>query len=249
MKKIILLFFAVGVLGCSRQGALDDFLVLGGTNMAQIDQYFDLSDQQHKALEKDTEDDLDHLRKERFKSFAKTLRDIDRSAQSPSNTKVLSTGYARLKQHYEESSAYFRNAGTKLVASLSEKQILNFKGKVQGEINSMKSSMNGTSNVLDDDLLNTYEQALEYWFGDLTTEQKQSLVQFSHEHPYPWKEKIKNKEAILNKFMNVEGDSQKRREFSAEFIVNYDRMRTPEYATAMDSYEKNFQNYLDGFWN
>lgn len=217
--------------------------------MAQIDQYFDLNDHQHKALEKNIDADLDRLRKERFKSFAKTLRDIDKSSRGSANVNVLSSGYALLKHHYEESNIYFKDAGAKLVASLSEQQIQSFKNKVQNEILTMKSSLNGSTNAMNEDLLNTYERALEFWFGDLTSEQKQSLVQFSREHPYPWNEKIKNKEAILNKFMTLEKDPQKRREFSEQFIADYDYMRTPEYATAVDRYEKSFQSYLDSFWN
>ncbi len=248
MKTLIFLLLLFTLSGCGSQGTfLDDFLVLGGSHMAQIDEYFDLNNKQHEQLEKNIDSDLNRLRKERFDKIAKTLRQIEQSAQKAGNKAVMSSAYKDLQKQYVEASPYFKGSTQKLIDSLKEPQIDTFKSKVEKEISETKASL-GTPSVLNEELIARYKKGLEYWVGDLNTSQEKSIVQFTQDHPYPWSEKIKNKQDILNRFMTVRHNPEKLRRFAEEFIADYPSVRTPEYAAAITSYEKEFQNFLDLFW-
>lgn len=251
MKKRILLLFvgALVIAGCSSRGTfLDDFLVLGGSSMAQIDEYFDLNNQQHEQLEKNIDSDLNRLRKERFQKIAKTLRDIERSAKRPDNQKVMSTAFVDLQSHYQQASPYFKGSTEKLIASLKEAQIKNFQKKVEKEIADTKAGLKNPA-TLNEEIIGRYKRGLEFWVGDLSTAQQRSIAQFTRDHPYPWNEKIRNKESILKQFMAVHEDPVQIRKFAERFISDYAEMRTPEYAAAMKGYEKEFQAFLDSFWS
>ncbi|WP_277579598.1 DUF6279 family lipoprotein [Bdellovibrio svalbardensis] len=213
--------------------------------MTQIDQYFDLDTKQHEQLEQNIDADLDRLRKARFKQIAKTLREIEKSSQKSDNKKVMSAAYADLQKEYLEASTYFKGSTVKLITSLKEPQLKTFKTKAEKEISETKLA---PPEVLNEELIGRYKRGLEFWVGDLTTAQQQSIAQFTREHPFPWNEKIKNKEAILNRFMAVHQDPVQLRKFSEDFVSEYPKIRIPTYATAVTAYEKEFQNFLDSFW-
>jgi len=248
MKKIIFFILCFALSGCGSSGTfLDDFLVISGRNMADIDDYFDLSSQQRAQLEKNIDSDLNHLRKDRFDKVAKTLRDIEKNTQKPGNKKTLSIAYVDLQKQYMDASPYFKDSTEKLISSLQESQIKSFKKKVEKEIAETKANLKNPE-VLNEELIGRYKKGLEYWLGDLTQAQQKSIVQFTKDHPYPWNEKNKNKEFVLKRFMAVQKNKEELRKFSEDFISDYPSVRTPEYASAIAAYEKEFQNFLDSFW-
>ncbi|QDK38686.1 hypothetical protein DOE51_14375 [Bdellovibrio sp. NC01] len=232
---------------CGSRGTfLDDFLVLSGSSMGQIDQYFDLDEKQHQRLEKDIDNDLNRLRKERFKEIAQTLRKIEKKAES-SDPKIMSSAYRDLQAHYKDASSYFTTSTNTLISSLKPEQIANFEKQVRQEIKDTKEALNHPDS-LNEEIIGRYKKGLEFWIGDLSLSQNQDIAKFAKEHPFPWKEKIKNKEAILAKFIDSKSSEQKMKAFAEKFVTNYDSVRTPEYAKAIASYENEVQDFLDSFW-
>lgn len=247
MKKIFLILPLLFLSACGSRGTfLDDFLVLSGSSMGQIDQYFDLDEKQHQRLENDIDSDLNRIRKERFKEIAQTLRKIEKKAES-SDPQTMSSAYRDLRFHYKDASTYFKGSANNLISSLKPEQIAGFEKQVRLEIKETKEALNHPDS-LNEEIIGRYKKGLEFWIGDLTLTQNQDIAKFAKDHPFPWKEKIKNKEVLLGKFIEAKSSERKMKEFAEKFVSDYDSIRTPEYAKAVTAYENEFQDFLDSFW-
>jgi len=216
--------------------------------MAQIDNYFDLNQKQEHELRRNMNEDLNHLRRERFDKMAKTLRQIEQQTKTPESNKLMSSAYVDLQSEYWQSHKYFKPSTHKFISSLSPSQLSSFEKKVRKEISESREALAKHPDSLNQDLISSYQDGLEFWIGDLSPAQKELLTRFTKEHPFPWQEKIKNSETLLDQFTSMQGDSAKMKSFSEKFVAENKSLRIPEYTQALASYDKEFQTFLDMIW-
>ncbi|MBO9667637.1 MAG: hypothetical protein J7501_12590 [Bdellovibrio sp.] len=215
-------------------------------SVTKVERYFDLTPQQKKEFQENVEKDLQRLRQERLDDIARSLRGIDKKvAAAKKDDEVLAYAYTTIQKQYNVSSSYLKTSATKLTKSLREDQFQTFKDKVEKEISADRNTSVEDKNA---DLLARYRKSFKYWIGEMSQEQNQSLDKFITVHQFPWKEKIDNRQQILNSFIEARKDSVKLRRLTEQFMVDYDSLRTPEYAKAVDQYETQFKNFLNKFW-
>ncbi|MGE5085220.1 MAG: DUF6279 family lipoprotein [Bacillota bacterium] len=215
-------------------------------SVSKIDQYFDLSPEQQKKLEEDVNSDLENLRRERFVKLAAALRAIDREAQHASrNENVLGNAYTVLQREYKMDSGQLSSSAKKLMVSLKREQILYFQTQVDKEIASDRAESVADKNR---ELVSRFRKVFKFFAGDLTPEQSNSITTFTQMKPFPWKQKIDNREQILVRFLKFQSQPEQRAKLVGQFMENYDSLCTPEYLREMTNYENEFKDFLNKFW-
>lgn len=246
MKAALIFLTLAWLCGCtsSRFPILDT--VISGMSVSKVDQYFDLSPEQQKKLDEDVNNDLDRLRKDRFAKLATALRTIDRQAQeAPKDGKVLADAYSMLRKEYQLSSGHLKSSAQTMVTSLKQEQILHFQKKIDKEIAQDRAESYEQKNK---ELISKYRKIFKFLAGELTPEQSDKIVDFIKASPFPWKEKIDNREQILARFLKVQSQPEQRAKLAGRFMEDYESLCTPEYAQAMTKYENAFRDFLNKFW-
>ncbi len=220
--------------------------VLGGMSVTKIESYFDLDEKQEKEFEKNLQQDFAKLKQEQMKDFAKSIRQIDqRIPTEKANSQILSEAFDVLEKEYDRSSSYFKNSAVKMISSLREEQFIHFEKRVRKEIALAREEAIQTKN---EELLQRYRKQILYWVGPTSIHQNQALQQFVSNESYPWKERIDNRENLLNTFMAQRKDPAKLRAMVEQYMNDSDSLRTPEYAQAMQVYDGKVKGFLNRFW-
>jgi len=246
MKAVFIFLTSVWLCACtsSRFPVLD--AVISGVSVSKVDQYFDLSPEQRKKFEEDVNGDLDRFRRNRFSKIAEALRSLDREAQhAPKDGKVLAKAYTFLRSEYKMGSRHLASSTKNMTTGLRQEQILHFQKKVDQEI-----ALDRTESVdqKNRELVTKYSKIFKFFAGDLTPQQSDSIVAFTKVTPFPWKEKIDNREQILARFLKVRYQPKQMAKLAGKFMEDYDSLCPPEYSQAMTNYENEFQDFLNKFW-
>lgn len=220
---------------------------LGGMSVTKVESYFDLDQKQEKEFEKNLQQDLARLKQEQMQKFADSIREIDhRIPTEKVNSEILAETFDVLEKEYDRSASYFKNSAWKMVSSLREEQFLYFEKKVRKEIALSREQAVESKN---EELLQRFRKQITFWVGPTSIHQNQAIQHFIANEPFPWKERIDNRESILNNFMAQRKDPAKLRAVTEKFMEDYDSLRTPEYAQAMQNYEGKLKIFLNKFWS
>ncbi|WP_142699250.1 DUF6279 family lipoprotein [Bdellovibrio sp. ZAP7] len=242
--------FAISILLiCSGCGSSSPFMdaFLGGMSVTKVESYFNLDQKQEKDFEKNLQQDLARLKQEQMQKFATSIREIDQRIPTEKvNSEILSETFDVLEKEYDRSASYFKNSAWKMVSSLREEQFLYFEKRVRKEITESREQGLESKN---EELLQRFRKQITYWVGPTSIHQNQAIQHFIANEPFPWKERIDNRESILNNFMAQRKDPVKLRTMTEKFLEDYDSLRTPEYAHAMQKYEGKLKGFLNKFWS
>ncbi|UYL07338.1 DUF6279 family lipoprotein [Bdellovibrio sp. SKB1291214] len=245
MKNLLLLSILF-ICGCGAGNPVLDAMV-GGMSVTKVESYFNLDEKQEKEFEKNVEHDLKRLKQEQLQEFSKSLRQFDeRIPKEKSDSIILSEAFDLLEKEYTRSSGYFKNAAVKLTNTLRDEQFDYFENRVKKEIAESRAQSVQSKNS---ELKERYRKQILFWVGKMDVHQEQALDQFIRKGQFPWKERLDNRESILNSFMAKRRDSAKLRAMAAQFMTDYDSLRTPEYAQAIQNYETKFKGFLNKFWS
>ncbi|WP_413560328.1 DUF6279 family lipoprotein [Bdellovibrio sp. HCB209] len=246
MKNLLLAFMMLVIGGCGATGSPVLDAMVGGMSVTKVEGYFNLDPEQEKAFEKSLDKDLQRLKKERLEEVAKSLRKVDeRIPTEKSDSQILGETFDLLEQEYVRASGYFKNSALQLTKSLRKDQFEYFEKTVRKEIaEDRKESVENKNEALRE----RYSKQIKQWIGKMDVHQENALNQFITNKPFPWKERIDNRENILNTFIEKRDDSKKVQAMTEQFMIDYDQLRTPEYAKAITQYEIQFKDFLNKFW-
>lgn len=215
-------------------------------SVTKVEGYFNLDEKQEKEFEKNIEQDMKKLKQEQLQEFAKSLRNFDqRIPKEKDDSIILAEAFDLMEKEYSRSSGYFKNAAGKLAHSLREEQFEYFENRVKKEIAESRAQSVDSKNA---ELLGRYRKQILYWVGKMNVHQEQALEQFVKREQFPWKERLDNRESILNSFIAKRKDTAKLRSMAEQFMTDYNSLRTPDYAQAIENYEVKFKNFLNKFW-
>ncbi|WP_413586711.1 DUF6279 family lipoprotein [Bdellovibrio sp. HCB274] len=246
MKKLFFCLIVLALGGCTAANPVLDAMI-GGISITQVEGYFDLDRKQEKDFEREVNKDVKQIQRKQLQEFAQAIRKYDeRVPRELEDSKILSEVFDTLETEYTQASGSFKNSAVYLVNSLRDEQFVHFEKQVRKEI--QEARLEGQTQF-NSDLQARFKKQLKYWVGPTSVHQDQLLKQFIEQEPFPWKERLNNREQILNRFMAERQDPKKLRQFTEEFMVNYDSLRTPEYAQAMALYEDKFKIFLNKFWS
>ncbi|MEK2690282.1 DUF6279 family lipoprotein [Bdellovibrio sp. GT3] len=246
MKKTLtgMMFLFLTACSSSSNPVLD--AVIGGMSVTQVEGYFDLDQKQEKEFEKEINKDLQRIQQQQLQEFAQAIRKFDvRVPVEKTDSEILSEVFDKLEVEYKKASGAFQNSAVHLVGMLRDEQFVHFEQQVRTEI--QKARAEGV-NPKNDELLARYKKQIKYWVGPTTVHQNHLLQQFVIKEPFPWKERMDNREKMLNQFLSNRRDPKKMRQFIEQFMTDYDSLRTTEYAEAMNGYEDRFKVFLNKFW-
>lgn len=240
-----MLLSTLSICSCGSSNPILDSMV-GGMSVARVESYFNLDAEQEKAFEKSLEKDLKTVKEKQFNEFALSIQTIDkRIPQEKNDSQILSEAFDLLEGEYNKASGHFKNSAVVLIQSLQPEQFGYFEQKVRKEIALERAESLDIKNA---QLEERYRKQILYWVGKMNVHQENALSQFIMRHPFPWKERANNREAILNSFVEKKTDSKKIKAMTEQFMQNYDGLRTSEYALAIEKYENQFKDFLNKFW-
>jgi hypothetical protein len=244
--KNLFLFSILFICGCGAGNPVIDAMV-GGMSVTKVEGYFNLDEKQEKEFEKNIEQDMKRLKQEQLQEFANSLRSFDqRIPKEKSDSVILAEAYDLLEKEYNRSSSYFKNAAGKLALTLRDDQFDYFETRIKKEIAESRTQSPDLKNA---ELLGRYKKQILYWVGKMDIHQQQALEQFVTREQFPWKERVDNRESILNSFIAKRKDKAKLRTMAEQFMTDYDSLRTPAYAQAIENYETKFKAFLNKFWS
>ncbi|WP_413577686.1 DUF6279 family lipoprotein [Bdellovibrio sp. HCB290] len=246
MKKFFLCLIFLFLTGCTAANPVLDAMI-GGISITQVEGYFDLDRKQEKDFERELNKDVKNIQRKQLQDFAQAIRQFDeRVPHEKEDSKILSEVFEKLESEYSNASGAFKNSAVFLVNSLREEQFAHFEKQVRKEI--QEARLDGQA-PFNSNLQARFKKQIKYWVGPMSVHQDQMLKQFIDQEPFPWKERLDNREQILNRFMAERQDPKKLRQFTEQFMVDYDSLRTPEYARSLAAYEERFKGFLNKFWS
>ncbi|GEM_PF-6997071 len=248
MRNLLFIGIVISLLaGCSRSTII--FNIADTLLISQTDKYFDLDRSQKEELKKNLNKDLDGLRKEMFPRVAESFRHLAPQTQTDKlSDENLDETYQQFFEYFKETSGRFKNTAIQLTLTLKPEQFSYFEKAVQKDIAKLEKKYKDPEEALESSQ-EKYERSLELWFGDLSRDQKNLLVEFLKENPFPWKLQAENKAYLLKQFLARQQDKEKLREFVENYHTDYESLRLPEFKEALDQHKSAFQQFLSQrFW-
>ncbi|QLY23866.1 DUF6279 family lipoprotein [Bdellovibrio sp. KM01] len=244
MKNTIL-FLLLGVMllsGCSR---LDIAYRWADTYIAsKVDDYFDISSEQSKALKKDIKKDLGLMKTtllpQWMERIDKIQNDID---QGTLNDAKVADYFGSFFKDIEQINAHFATTAVDFIATTQPKQIEYFKKSfAKKNQEDIEKAQNVTK--LQKDYCSKYEDIFEMFLGSLTKEQKQMIEESVKASPYPAELKAKNKAYIFAEFVTHQNSMDEMKKFVREYTTSAEKFDMPEFRVANQAYQENLQKLI-----
>ncbi|MDD4974357.1 MAG: DUF6279 family lipoprotein [Bacteriovorax sp.] len=232
--SIFLLFFA-----CSRIDLAANWADTYITH--QIDRYFDMNSLQSQLLKKSLKEDIKQVRKIVFPQLAVELKIIDDDVAGLTNLnkqKIMSLK-VELRKIFNEGIIIFEPSAQEFVNQLNPSQLESFKKEFDKKTKDLESEA-GEPLVAKDKRYDKIITQFEGWLGSLYSEQKKDIQNFCNENPFPMREQVLNRNKLSKEFMDSFSDKEKRKKFIHELFYNYDSIRDPSYAKAIDEDQQKY---------
>ncbi|WP_413557107.1 DUF6279 family lipoprotein [Bdellovibrio sp. HCB209] len=244
MKKIYLTL-VLGVLficGCSR---LDMAYRWADTYIAsKVDDYFDISSAQSKALKKDIQKDLGVLKTSLLPQWTERLESIQKDIESGtlSDSKVA-VYFASFFKDVDQINSHFATTAVDFISNTKASQIEYFKKSFNKKNQEDIEKAQNTAK-LQKTQREKYADAFEMFLGTLTKEQEQWIAESVEKSPYPSELKAKNKAYIFKEFITHQDSMDEMKKFVRDYTTQADKFDMPEYRAAYEVYQLNLQKLV-----
>ncbi|WP_413581627.1 DUF6279 family lipoprotein [Bdellovibrio sp. HCB288] len=244
MKRIVFIFLA-GILVCSGCSRLDIAYRWADTYIAsKVDDYFDISSEQSKALKKDIKKDLISMKETLLPIWMDRLNKIQKDVDDGSlNDKKVAGYFGAFFKDVDQINSHFATTAVDFISSTDTKQIEYFKKsfykKNQEDLEKAQDSAK-----LEKKYRGKYEDVFEMFVGSLTDQQKQLIADNVKAAPYPAELRAKNKAFVFKEFIAHQNSKEEMRAFVQEYTTQTDKFDLPEYRAAYQQYQDGLQTLI-----
>lgn len=206
-----------------------------------IDHYFDINSLQSQLLKKLLKEDIKNIRKLVFPQLSLEFQEIERDVESliTINVDKLISYKTELRKIAGSGLGVFEASAQEFVNQLNPSQIEKFKKEFDKKTNELESEAKNPQKARE----NRYDKIkkqLEGWIGSLYSEQKKDVQKFCNENVFPIKEQVLNRNRLSKEFVDSFPDKEKRKEFIHRLFYNYESMREPDYAIAIEKDQRKY---------
>lgn len=204
----------------------------------QIDLYFDVNSMQAQFIKKAVREDTDKVREQFFPQLARELDEIESIllSNTPVTPQMVSVEQKKLKNIFYSSLKIFEPNAQAFVKKLDARQL-----------DSFKLIFNKKSEELQKQLLNPelskkesfskIKKEFEMWSGTVSEPQELEIHKFANDYLFPIREELQNREKISKEFLENYNRHDKRKKFITDLLTDYESMRDPAYARALQAYQ------------
>lgn len=244
MKKIYLVL-SLGFLfvcGCSR---LDIAYRWADTYIAsKVDDYFDISSEQSKALKKDIKKDLGVLKASLLPQWTERLESIQKDVEGESlDSSKIAAYFSSFIKDVDQINSHFATTAVDFISQTKASQIEYFKKSFNKKNKEDIEKAQNTAK-LQKDQRSKYEDMFEMFVGSLTKEQEQWIAESVASSPYPSELKAKNKAYIFNEFISHQSSMDEMKKFVRDYTTQAEKFDMPEYRAAYEAYQSNLQKLI-----
>ncbi|WP_413574573.1 DUF6279 family lipoprotein [Bdellovibrio sp. HCB290] len=241
MKKLLFTLLA-GILVCSGCSRLDIAYRWADTYIAsKVDDYFDISSEQSKALKKDIKKDLVEIKATLLPLWMDRLNKIQKDVDGGTLTDQKVAGYfGAFFKDIDQINAHFKTTAVDFISSTDTKQIEYFKKSFFKKNQEDLEKAQDTAK-LQKKYREKYEDVFEMFVGSLTDQQKQLIAENVKASPYPAELKAKNKAFIFKEFIAHQESKEAMKNFVQQYTSQADKFDLPEYRTAYQQYQDKLQ--------
>lgn len=243
--KNICLVLSLGLLllsGCSR---LDIAYRWADTYIAsKVDDYFDISSEQSKALKKDIKKDLGVMKTTLLPQWTERLEKIQNDVETGTLTdSKVAVYFGQFFKDIEQINSHFATTAVDFISSTQPTQIEYFKKSfAKKNREDIEKAQNITK--IQKDYRGKYADVFEMFVGSLTKDQEKMIEESVKNSPYPAELKAKNKAYIFNEFISHQNSMDEMKKFVREYTLQADKFDLPEFRAANQAYQENLQKLI-----
>lgn len=247
MKNLILGFILLLCTGCGQLDLMVRWADITATSRA--DRYFDLTSEQKSELKENIQNDITKMRKEMFPEVAKSFRRLEPEIKKDQlNPELVAKNFVEIQSYFKKGTNYFKDSALKTAGKLSKQQFDHFAKKVREDIAEAKEN-NETPEKSLKTAYKRYRRSFEFWIGGISVKQQDEIEKFLKAHPYPWELQNKSREHTLKLFLEASHNPPALQKFVADYFVDYETSRLPEFNEALNKHKAAFQTFLtEQFW-
>lgn len=243
MKRLFLgLLCFTGIVSCSR---LDIAVSWADTYIvSQVDDYFDITSTQSKALKESLKNDITKVRHEQFVLWATELRRFEKEVREETLTAESFHDYfEKTLQTSKKIQPYFADSAVKFISTATPAQLEHFERTLRKKnVEDEKKIQNGQK--ARNEARKKYLRWVEMWIESLTKDQYQLLDQHLNDNPFPALEQIKNKNYVLEKFHEARKSPESLKNFVRNYYNNKYQYADPEYQKALTKYQAELEKFI-----
>lgn len=238
MKRLCLIFYILFLFSpaCSR---IDLATTWADTYIfKQIDLYFDVSSMQAQFIKKAVREDTDKVSEQFFPQLARELERIEGIllSNTPVTPQMVSAEQEKLKNIFYSSLKIFEPSAQAFIKKLEARQLDTFKlifNKKSDEL--QKQLLN--PELAKKESFSKIKKEFEMWSGTVSEAQILEIHKFSNDYLFPIREELLNREKFSKEFLENYKSHDKRKKFISDLLTDYESMREPAYARALQAYQ------------
>ncbi|WP_413584187.1 DUF6279 family lipoprotein [Bdellovibrio sp. HCB274] len=241
MKKLMFTLLA-GILVCSGCSRLDIAYRWADTYIAsKVDDYFDISSEQSKALKKDIKKDLLEMKTTLLPVWMERLDKIQKDVEGGILTdQKVAVYFGAFFKDIDQINSHFKVTAVDFISSTDAKQIEYFKKSFFKKNQEDLEKAQDTAK-LEKKYREKYEDVFKMFVGSLTDQQKQFIAENVKASPYPAELKAKNKAFVFKEFISHQDSKEGMKNFVQQYTSQADKFDMPEYRTAYQQYQEKLQ--------
>lgn len=241
---LIFLFF----FGCSRIDLAANWADTYISN--QIDHYFDINSLQSQLLKKSLKEDIKKVRNLIFPKLAVELQGIQTDVEGITsfNIQKITSYKVELRKIFDDGLIIFEPSAEEFVNQLNPSQIESFKKEFDKKTSDLESEANEPVEAKNK-RYDKIRRQLEGWMGTLYPEQRKEIQHFCNANPFPIREQILNRNKLSKEFIAAFPDKEKRKQFIHQLFYNYESMREPTYAKAIEEDQQKYFELISAILN
>jgi hypothetical protein len=243
--KNVLLVLSLGVLALSGCSRLDIAYRWADTYIAsKVDDYFDISSAQSKALKKDIKKDLGVMKTTLLPQWEERLAKIQQDVDAGTLDDAKVAGYfGSFFKDIEQINSHFATTAVDFISTTQPTQIEYFKKSFAKKNREDIEKAQNTAKA-QKEYRGKYEDIFEMFVGSLTKDQEKMIEESVKNSPYPAELKAKNKAYIFNEFISHQSSMDEMKKFVREYTLQADKFDLPEFRVANQAYQESLQKLI-----
>lgn len=211
---------------------------------SKVDDYFDISSGQSKALKKSLQQDFAKIKAQVLPQWIEGARQLENDVATENIRKDhIAPLFGMVMSQVQRFTAYFADTAVDFISTTDSKQLAYF-SKVFHEKMYEDLKLVHNPQKQHKEYQEKYYKYFGMFLGSLTREQKNLIERHIVESPFPSELKMKNKEWIFQQFQKESTSQEKIRDFVRDLSNHPEKYDLPEYQDAFKRYQEHLQNLV-----
>ncbi|WP_413943000.1 DUF6279 family lipoprotein [Bdellovibrio sp. HCB-162] len=211
---------------------------------SKVDDYFDISSKQSKALKKSLQQDFEKMKTAVLPDWINNAKELEQDiAQNKLNENKISSVFSLVMRNVEHFTSYFTDTAVNFISSTDPQQLAYF-SKAFHEKNEEDLKKFRDTKRYQREYKEKYYKYFNMFLGSLTDSQKLLIEKHIQNSPFPLELKIKNKEWVFQKFTKECKTPESMKAFVRDFYAHPESYNDPAYQAAFKNYQKDLQGLV-----